>query len=224
MNDQSQGKKRLPILPVLVAGLLVAVIVQSVIILGMQKKQNRSEETPRHSAAVAAGNRSPTTHTNALSLPTPFDWGVEKNPFGWNPDDWDPFKEMHSMQDRINQMFGGAFGRFHRSDEFSKRFGDYTFAPDVNLEDKGDRYVVTVDLPGTDDARVDVKVEDQLLTISGTVQSESSQEDKGTMLRQERRSGSFRRSLTLPGPVRSDKMTTENKKGVLTITIPKART
>jgi len=144
------------------------------------------------------------------------------DPFALNLDDWDPFKEMRSMQDRIDQMFGSAFNRFQKSDDFSALSRNYRFTPDVNIEDQGDHYQVTVDLPGTDTSQIDVKLDDQRLTISGNVKSESKEmKQKGKMLREERRAGSFRRSMTLPEPVQMDKMTTTNKNGVVIITIPK---
>ncbi|MEI7946763.1 MAG: Hsp20/alpha crystallin family protein [bacterium] len=146
------------------------------------------------------------------------------DPFAFNLDSWDPFKEMRSMQDRIDQMFGSAFNRFQKSDDFSALSRSYRFAPDVNIEDQGEQYQVTVDLPGTDTSQIDVKLEDQMLTVSGHVKSESKETNqKGKMLREERRAGSFRRSMTLPGPVQMDKMTTTNKNGVVIITIPKAK-
>lgn len=160
----------------------------------------------------------PATETNTVTSVDDLD------PFAWSLDGWDPFKEMRSMQDRIDQMFGSAFNRFQRSDDFNALSRSYRFAPDVNIEDQGEQYQVTVDLPGTDTSQINVKLEDQMLTVSGNAKSESKKMDqKGKMLREERRNGSFQRSMTLPGPVQMDKMTTTNKNGVVIITIPKAK-
>ena len=130
---------------------------------------------------------------------------------------------MRLMQDRMNQMFLSAFNRFQDSDDFGGLSRDYPFAPDLNIEDKGDNYVVTVDLPGAENSQINVKYEDPLLTISGSVQSESTETDKGRILRQERRSGQFLRAVSLPGPIQADKISTQNEKGVVTITAPKAK-
>lgn len=217
----TQERRTFGVLPVLVGGLLVAVIVQSVVILGMHRKLDAmAGAQPERSAATLSGG-SGAIHPQTALPPGRHDWGMDKDPFEWNLDEWDPFKEMHAMQDQINRMFGSAFGRFQKSDDFSRLFKNYAFSPDINLEDKGDRYLVTVDLPGAEDAQLNVRLEGQTLTIAGSVQSETKDEDKGRILKQERRSGSFRRTVTLPGPVVGDKMTTENRKGVLRIAIPK---
>lgn len=213
--------RRLAVLWVLVAGLLVAVIVQSAVIFGMNRKLNQQVRTALQSSASMAGHDQNGSHPRAVALPMPMD--PDNDPLAREFDNWDPFKEMHSMQDRINQMFGSAFNRFQQSDDFGVLSRAHPFASAINVEDKGDHFLVTVDLPGTEDSQLDVKLEDRTLTISGSVQSESKGTDKGRMLRQERRSGEFQRTVTLPGPVKADQMTTTNQKGVVTITIPKAK-
>jgi HSP20 family protein len=215
-----QHDQRFTILSVLVAGLLVAVIVQSVAIVWMHKKLDAAVQSSSMSSASVTGNGLTKLRPKTSTPINPS--GQNKDPFPWDLDDGDPFLEMHSIQDRINQMFGSAFNRFQRNDDFSTIFRDHPFAPDINIEDKGDHFLVTVDLPGSEDSQLDVKLEGQTLTISGSVQSQSRETGKGKMLRQERRSGNFHRSVSLPCPVKADKMTTDNKKGVVTITIPKA--
>ena len=218
MADQLD--RRFTILWVLVAGLLVAAIVQSVVIFGMNKKLGQQVSTASQPSVSNTGHDYSRLHPKALAPTKPAD--QDNDPLAWDLDNWDPFKEMHSMQDRMNQMFRGAFNHFQQSDDFGALFRDHPFAPDIDMEDKGDHYLVTVDLPGAEDSQLDVKLEGQTLTISGSVQSESKETDKGKVLRRERRSGKFQRTVTLPGPVKADKMTTTNKKGVVTITIPKA--
>lgn len=221
-----QLDRRFQILWVLVAGLLVAVIVQSVVIFGMNKKlgqPGRAESPDPVSLAKhdSAAQRPKAVTPVAPATPaTPVDRDID--PFAMDLDNWDPFKEMQFMQDRINQMFGSAFNHFQQSEDFGALFREHAFAPDINIEDRGDHYRVTVDLPGAEESQLDVKLEGQTLMITGSVQSETRETDKGKLLRQERRSGRFQRSVTLPSPVQSDKMTTSNKKGVVTITIPKA--
>lgn len=215
------GNRKLTILTVLVAVLLVAIVAQSVLMFGLHK-QLRGPETPEEPDRVAlvpdddsdAGDSDST-----LTLPAD---PLDDDPFDWNLEDWDPFKEMQSMHDRINRMFGNAFSRFEHSSDFGDLFEPHTFSPAVDVENLEDRYMVSVNLPGADESRIDVKLEGQTLTISGSVESEASEEDSGKMLRQERRSGKFQRTITLPSPVQADKMTTKNEKGVLYIEIPKA--
>lgn len=218
MTNEANNRK-LTILAVLVAGLLVAVIVQSLVILGMHRKLDGGEQRPKRTSVSTTGRDHSKPNLKDLVSNKPSD--PDKDLFLWGTEDWDPFKEMQSMQDRINQMFGSAFNHFQRSDDFSSLFQKHPFAPDVNIEDKGDHFLVTVDLPGAEDPHIDVKLEGRTLTITGKVQSETKEEDKGQVLRQERRSGRFERTVTLPGPVKADKMKTTSQKGVLSIEIPK---
>ena len=219
MTDKSKdNSKNLTLLTVLVGVLLVAVVAQSVALLGLRKELQNAPSSSQSTPPAVAPDDNKDTGTAMTPPRSLFDRDV----FDWDLDDWNPFKEMHTMHDRINQMFGNAYNRFKGSDDFSGLFGTHTFSPSVNIEDKGDRYLVTVDLPGAEESRLDVKLEEQTLTISGTVESEIRDEEKGEILRQERRSGQFRRTVTLPSTVQVDKMTTENKKGILYIEIPKA--
>lgn len=223
MTDQvavtDRNDRRFTILSVLVAGLLVAVVVQSAVIFSMHKTLGQQERASQPAPSVAIREHS---HTQPKALAPSKQSDQDRDPFAWGLDKWDPFAEMQSMQDRINQMFGSAFSRFQRSDDFGGLFREHPFAPDVNIEDKGDHYLLTVDLPGAEESKLDVKLDGQTLTISGSVQAESKETDKGKILSQERRTGQFHRIVTLPSPVKADKMTTTNKNGVLTVTIPKA--
>ncbi|MDO9048616.1 MAG: Hsp20/alpha crystallin family protein [Methylobacter sp.] len=96
--------------------------------------------------------------------------------------------------------------------------------PDVDLQEKPDLYIVTVNAPGADESSIEVKLEDRILHISiKTEQAKDETDDKNGQYRyRERFVGQFQRALTLPGPANAAKMKTEYHKGVLTITIPKA--
>lgn len=211
--------KKFTFLVAMLAVLIVAVIAQSVALVGLHRKLGHTAERSQPQAAVGLQSRLNSTNPFSI-LPQRNDRDADL--LNWNMADWDPFKEMHAMQDRINQMFGSAFNRFQTSDDFGRLFKSYSFSPDINLEDKGDHYLVTVDLPGGEDAQTAVKIEGQALIISGSIKSDSKQEDKGHFLRQERRTGKFERMITLPSPVSADKMTTTVNKGVLRIMVPKA--
>jgi HSP20 family protein len=102
--------------------------------------------------------------------------------------------------------------------------GSLSKAPDVDLQEKPDRYIVTVNAPGADESSLNVKLEDRVLRISiKTEQAKDEADDKnGEYHYQERFVGQFERALTLPGPANAAKMTTEYHNGVLTLTIPKA--
>lgn len=133
---------------------------------------------------------------------------------------WNPYAEMQRMQSEMEQMFDNSFSRFH----MKSPLGSLSKAPDVDLQEKPDRYIVTVNAPGADESSLNVKLEDRVLRISiKTEQAKDEADDKnGEYHYQERFVGQFERALTLPGPANAAKMTTEYHNGVLTLTIPKA--
>lgn len=103
------------------------------------------------------------------------------------------------------------------------RHSMHGMTPAMDVQDSGDNYVVLVDVPGTDANNISVKLEGDRLTISAKQSYDKKDTDShGNVIYRERRSGSFRRSMSLPGPVKENGMKTDYDKGVLKITIPKA--
>jgi HSP20 family protein len=91
----------------------------------------------------------------------------------------------------------------------------------VDVEDRGDGYVVTADLPGYEKEDIDVRLSGNTLTVSASRETESSEED-GEFVRRERSSRSVSRSVRLPErPTDGDTEATYDN-GVLTVTLPKA--
>lgn len=78
-------------------------------------------------------------------------------------------------------------------------------------------------LPGAEESNVNISCKDQELTISGTIDQLQEDHQGSSLLRRERRSGSFSRTISLPALVEVDKMETKFDKGVVTILIPKAK-
>lgn len=132
---------------------------------------------------------------------------------------WNPYKELQRMQNEMDRVFGDSFSRFHKQTPL----GSFNKSPDVNLQEKPDRYIVTVNVPGADDSTLKVKLEDQQLHISIKTEhaEETTDDSNGQYSYRERFMGEFQRILTLPGPASANKMKTKYRNGVLTITIPK---
>ncbi|MGR9015040.1 MAG: Hsp20/alpha crystallin family protein [Gammaproteobacteria bacterium] len=160
----------------------------------------------------------PQTDTSNLSKPSLPKPVLDDEFFKNRP--WNPYAEIQHMQNEMEQMFNDSFSRFHMKNPL----GNLSAAPDVDLQEKSDRYVVTVNAPGADESSMEVKLEDRILRISiKTEQAKEETDDKNGKYRyRERFVGQFQRALTLPGPANAAKMTTEYHNGVLTITIPKA--
>lgn len=137
-------------------------------------------------------------------------------------DTWDPFQDMQAMQQRIDQMFGNALGHMNQSGAFPGGLDQSLIMPRMDLTDEGDHFVAKVNIPGSDNADINVTMEDNVLHVSATSKEESSNSGKGTALRQERRIGRFERDMTLPKPVDAKSLQTSYEDGVLTITIKKS--
>ena len=167
-------------------------------------------------------------HQQVQSISWPFGSESDEPLFSQTPkddffgnDQWDPYKEFQRMQQDIDRTFGNAFSRYH----LNRGFSSLTKMPPLDLKEKKDRYIVKMDIPGADLSSLSVNLDGEQLSIA--VKSERQSEDqpasgKQNFQRRERFSGTFQRSITLPGPVDNAGMKSDYKDGVLTITIPKA--
>lgn len=137
---------------------------------------------------------------------------------------WNPFDEMQRMREEMDQMFGRSFSRFQKDPNFSQFFEDSSFSPRIDIEDLGDKYIVTIDTPGAKEANMNISIEDGQLLVSGETNSDSSQQDEeGSMIHQERFFGSFQRSIPLPDDIDEENIIQSYTDGVLKITIPKLK-
>jgi len=138
-------------------------------------------------------------------------------------DDWNPFEEIQRMQQHMDRMFSSTLNRLHASPSFGPVAADSFYLPELDLREEEDNYMVTFDLPGIEDSRIDIRVDGRRLSISGERNETIEQEDdSGRIIREERRLGKFERSLTLPGPIDREAVVTNYEDGVLTIALPKA--
>jgi HSP20 family protein len=135
---------------------------------------------------------------------------------------WDPFQDLRSAQDemaQMNPMLAHALGL--HTQQASGRGTTTAWAPALDISERKDAYLVTVELPGMKAEDLDITMEDGLLTIQGERQfaSESSEQQYH---RVERRYGAFRRSITLPAHVMAEGIQASFEDGVLQILVPKA--
>jgi HSP20 family protein len=96
-----------------------------------------------------------------------------------------------------------------------------TWAPSVDIYDKDDHIVVQAELPGIKKSDIDIRVEDNVLSVSGERTRERKVEEEG-YYRTERHYGKFGRSFRLPSRVDPDNIDASFEDGVLTIQVPKA--
>jgi len=120
-----------------------------------------------------------------------------------------------NVQREVNRLF---------DDVLTPRWGrqeERDWVPTVDVEERENEFLVSVDIPGVEKKDVKVSLENNILTIKGERKMERSEEE-GTYHCTERCYGTFSRSFTLPRTVDASKIHAKNKEGVLTITLPKA--
>ena len=124
---------------------------------------------------------------------------------------WEPFRNVTTLQDQINRLFNDAFDRTGEDSNLS------AWAPAVDIYETEQELMVKADLPDVDPKDLDIRVENNILTIRGERKFDKKVNEEN-YLRVER---SFGRSFTLSNTVDSDGIKAEYQDGVLTLTIPK---
>jgi HSP20 family protein len=126
---------------------------------------------------------------------------------------WEPFAELMSLRDAMDRLFEEGFTRP------TELMGLGTMPIDVYQTDKD--VIVKANIPGVKPDDIDINVVGDTLTIKGERKAEEKIERQNYFY-QERRFGTFSRTLTLPVPVQTDKADARFENGVLTLTLPKA--
>src|ERR1700730_9254301 len=102
---------------------------------------------------------------------------------------WEPFRSAATLHEQLNRVFGEGFNRQEESNLT-------TWAPAVDILENEHELVVKADLPDVDSQNLDIRVENNILTIRGERKFES-KVNEDNYLRIERAYGSFSRSFSL---------------------------
>lgn len=159
---------------------------------------------------TGSGGREETTQgdTNDMAMER---W----RPFG-TAERWQPFHQMSEIQAEMNRPFDSVFGP---PDSVST--GERIWAPLCDVRETKDDLVFSSEIPGVSEKDVNVSITGDLLTVKGERKLEQ-QFNEGSYHRLERAHGTFERTVQLPMPVQSDKVTATYRDGVLTVKVPKA--
>jgi HSP20 family protein len=137
---------------------------------------------------------------------------------------WDAFHDLRGAQDQMNEMYKVVA---QMRGQQAPRSGTGAssapaWAPSVDICERKDAYVLTVELPGVKVEDLEIAFQDGLLTIQGArpLTQDSSEEQFHVL---ERRYGLFRRSITLPRHVQSDAIEASTEDGVLQVVVPKVQ-
>jgi HSP20 family protein len=127
---------------------------------------------------------------------------------------FEPFRGIPTLYEQLNRLFNDTFERTGENSSLT------AWAPAVDIYETEHELVVKADLPHVDSKDLDIRVENNILTIRGERKFESKvTEDK--YLRVERAYGSFSRSFSLANTVNSEAIKADYQNGVLTLNIPK---
>ena len=135
---------------------------------------------------------------------------------------WDPFRELVTLQDRMNRLFqdnlGSPSAASLRGGEESLASG--AFIPAVDVYEDDHAIVLKMEVPGLDQKDIDIRLENQVLSVHGERKFEKEEKEENFQ-RIERRYGSFSRSFTLPNTVDTENVKADYEHGVLKIKLSK---
>ncbi len=129
---------------------------------------------------------------------------------------WDPFRDLITIREKMNRLFEEA--HLARGEERDLVSG--LWSPSVDIYETEQELVLTAEVPGIEDKNIEIKIEDNTLTLKGERKFEKETEEE-SYHRIERAYGSFYRSFSLPSHIDQDKVEAEHENGVLKITMPK---
>ena len=128
---------------------------------------------------------------------------------------WDPFREFSTLQDRMNRLFRDSYGEGRE-----EALTTSTFAPAVDVYEDEHSVTLKIEVPGVDEKDIDVRVENNTLTVQGERKFEKEEKEEN-FRRVERQYGSFTRSFTLPNTIDPEQVSANYEKGVLKIKLAK---
>jgi len=131
--------------------------------------------------------------------------------------EWDPFKDLVSIQQRMNALFEDTLAR---SKTFGPSLPKGPWSPPVDIFETEESVIIQAELPGIARENISVEVRDNTLSIKGEKRFDKRMHQENVH-RLERFRGPFQRTFTLPDTVRYDKIRARLQDGILEIVLPK---
>ena len=130
---------------------------------------------------------------------------------------YEPFNDIRKSFDLVNAIMNSVAQTTQTEEKEAM-----AFTPKVNTREGKEAYHIEVELPGIKKEEVEVKVEENVLTISGerNLRDEVQEEDYHKV---ESYYGKFSRSFTLPERVDVENIHAESTDGLLEVVIPKLK-
>ncbi|PKN62374.1 MAG: molecular chaperone [Deltaproteobacteria bacterium HGW-Deltaproteobacteria-15] len=128
---------------------------------------------------------------------------------------WRPFQEVGNLRWEMDEMWKRFFG-----ENVANRFRSGKWMPSMDITEKEDHILVTVELPGFEPGDIDVRVTGDLLTLRGEKSKEEIGPEEHYCCR-EINSRTFHRSFRLPADVEGEMVKAVFRNGVLRMSLPK---
>ncbi len=128
---------------------------------------------------------------------------------------YNPFRDLRAMQEQMNRLLDMAWNR-----EVGEELREGIWQPPVDIYEDENSVVIKAEVPGVDQKEIDIRIEDNTLTIRGE-RKHSQEVKKENYHRVERFYGNFQRSFSLPHTINQEQVKATCEHGVLTITLPK---
>jgi HSP20 family protein len=124
-----------------------------------------------------------------------------------------PFREVVSMQNRLNSLFRAI-------NDGEGTLTNASFVPAVDVYEDEQKLVLKLEVPGIEEKDLDVRVENNTLTVKGERKLEKEEKEEN-FHRIERSYGSFYRSFTLLSTVNTEDVKASYNAGVLKLELAK---
>ena len=121
---------------------------------------------------------------------------------------WDPFREFSTLQDRMNRLFRESYSDAGRDESLTT----IELRPAVDVYEDEHNVTLKIEVPGIDEKDIDVRVENNTLTVHGERKFEKEEKEENYR-RVERQYGSFTRTFTLPTTVDTENVSGELRQG-----------
>ena len=126
----------------------------------------------------------------------------------------DPFAFMHRITEELDRAFGPREDLPWMGETYPRMW-----APQVEVFERNEKFIVRVDLPGLKKEDVKIEVTHDELTIEGERKLEKEEKKEG-LYSTERTYGKFFRRIELPEYVKAENAVAAFKNGVLEIEMP----
>jgi HSP20 family protein len=127
---------------------------------------------------------------------------------------WEPFRTLRRRDDTFDDLLPDFFRR--------SAFEGEVVEPAAEVAESDGEVIVKMEVPGVEKDKLQLTVDDDVLTVRGEVRKET-EEKRKNYHRQEIHYGAFQRAIPLPVEVDNTKASAELKNGILKVTLPKSK-